>query len=204
MIQIPQDLKPHVLTIVLVALAAGVLSMAASFAFRLEYRADAELLVIAPTEPGGDTYAAAKSAERIGENLAQVLETNDFFQKVTAQTMFQLDQTRFENVNERVKRKRWQKAIDGTVVYGTSVLRLSVYHADQAQAERFTAAAAAALVRFGSEYAGSAVNIKIVNDPVATRFPARPNILVNGLVGLLAGAALGIVLAIRRKSRWHI
>lgn len=180
-----------------VALIAGGITLL----FPLSYRADTQLLIIPQTRSGVDPYTVVKSAERIGANIAQVVATNDFFTKVHAQPGHRIDWSRFENVTERVKRKRWQKTVDASVVYGTGLLTVSAYSVVPDQAIQLADAAGSALVANGSEYVGGDVIIKIVNGPVATSFPVRPNLIVNVVAGFVVGVVLtGLLIARKRHS----
>ncbi len=182
-----QILTKHWRLVFSVGLAAAVAAVLISLVFPLEYRADAQVLVISKSRYGVDPYTAAKSAERVGENLSQIVKTNDFFNKVMAQGGYNLDKSRFENITEIAKRKRWQKTIDVSVVYGTGVLNVSAYSADKNQAGQLAGAAASALVNYGWEYVGGDAEMKIVNEPVVTRWPARPNLPVNAVLGFCIG-----------------
>ncbi len=179
---------------------AALLAVLASLIFPWEYRADAQILIISKSRYGVDPYTAVKSAERVGENLAQVVGTNDFFNKVMSQSGYNLEQSRFTNVAERIKRKRWQKTVEASVVYGTGVLNVSAYHKDKIQAEQLAGAVATTLVSSGWEYVGGDVGFKIVNEPVATRFPARPNLLTNAILGFITGLLLMSVVIIRKEK----
>ncbi len=166
--------------------------------FPLEYRADAQVLIVSKSRYGVDPYTAIKSSERVGENLLQVVKTNDFFQKTMSQSGYTLDKSRFENVSERIKRERWQKTLNLSVVYGTGVLNISAFNKNKAQAEQLAGAAASALISSGWEYVGGDVSFKLVNEPVATRFPARPNLPVNAVLGFVVGFAFMSVLVLKR------
>ena len=88
---------------VLVALA----SLFITLAFPLKYRADAQVLIIAKSRTGVDPYTIVKSAERIGENISQVVGTNDFYEKVRLQSSSNFDWSLFEKMTEKDKRKLW-------------------------------------------------------------------------------------------------
>jgi len=187
----------------LIILSGFVFAVAAfliTLLFPLEYRADAQVLIISRSRYGVDPYTVVKSAERVGENIAQIVKTNDFFNKVFVQPGYNLDRARFENIDDRTKRKRWEKAIDASVVYGTGVLNISGYSTNKDQASQLAAAASNALVSSGWEYVGGDVSIKLVNDPIVTRFPARPNMVVNVVAGFLLGVVV-LSLVILRKGR---
>jgi len=63
----------------------AVLAAGATFLFPLEYRADASVLIISKSRYGVDPYTVVKSAERVGENIAQIISTDDFYDKVKVQ-----------------------------------------------------------------------------------------------------------------------
>lgn len=177
-------------TIFFTGLAVAVLSAAVSFAFPLKYRADTQLFILSHSRTGVDPYTVAKSAERIGENIAQVVDTTDFFQKVLEQPDQRIDRSVFDNLPERERRKLWQKTIDASVVYGTGVLTVSAYSERPEEALEIARAAAETLVSRGAEYVGDDVTIQVVNAPIATRFPARPNVPVNAAAGFIVGGVL--------------
>lgn len=171
------------------ALAGMALSLLVTAVFfPLEYRADAQVLIISKSRYGIDPYTIVKSAERVGENIAEVMKTTDFFEKVMAQGGYDIDQSKFQNVSERVKRKRWTKAVQGSVVYGTGVLNVAAYDRTPERAAALAAATVDTLASRAWEYVGGDVTIKVVNAPIVSRLPARPNLVVNALAGFAAGA----------------
>ncbi len=186
-----------------VILLAGFILAIISFVFSLflplDYRADAQVLLISQSRYGVDPYTVVKSAERVGENLAQVMKTDDFFNKVMMQAGYDLDKSKFENISEIKKRKLWQKTLQASVVYGTGVLNVSAFDKDKAEAEQLANAAVSALTAKGWEYIGGDVSIKVVNQAVATKYPARPNLLMNMIFGFIIGVLLMGVLLIRKK-----
>lgn len=188
-------------TIFMSGLIVAAVCVGASFLLPLEYRADAQVLIISRSRFGVDPYTVVKSAERIGENIVQVVKTNDFYSKVMTQPNTTIDRSRFENIPERTKRKRWQKAVSASVVYGTGILNVNAYSTDPKQALSLAGAAAAALVGSAPEYVGGDVAIKIVNEPVVSRFPVRPNLPMNAVFGFGAGALLSFVLLLRKQQR---
>ncbi len=181
-------------------LIVGAVSVAVSFLFPLEYRADAQVLIISRSRTGVDPYTVVKSAERVGENVAQVMKTNDFFEKVMVQPGYSLDQSKFAGITERKKRKLWQKTVQTSVVYGTGILNISAYDTDPQVAIDYAGAAADTLSARGWEYVGGDVTIKVVNQPVASKWPARPNLPVNFAAGFVVGLALMSLLTLRKHS----
>ena len=187
--------------IILTGLILAVVSVVITVLFPLEYRADAQVLVITQSRYGVDPYTAAKSAERVGENLVQVIGTSDFFQKVMTQGDYGIDKSHFANVSERVKRKRWRETISSSVSFGTGILNVSLYGRSQSQAIALARASVDALVTRGWEYIGKDVVLKVVNDPVATRWPVRPNIPVNMALGFFVGLVGAALVVLKRERR---
>ena len=64
------------------AIIFGVLSGVVSLVFPKQYSADSQVLIISRDRTGVDPYTQAKSAERIGQNLVQIMKTADFYSKV--------------------------------------------------------------------------------------------------------------------------
>lgn len=193
------NLKRRYKFVVLIGFVVGIVSLLVSLLFPLEYRADAQALIISKSRYGVDPYTVVKSAERVGENLVQVIGTSDFYDKVMLQTGYNIDRTKFDSVSERARRKLWQKTVQSSVVYGTGVLNISAYSIDPNQAKQMAGATVDTLASKGWEYVGGDVTIKVVNQPVATRFPVRPNLALNFVMGFLVGGVLSSVLIIKNK-----
>lgn len=159
----------------------------ASFLLPLEYSADSSVLLISRTQAGVDPYTQAKSAERIGENLAQLMATSDFYQKVIESTVDNFDTTYWRNLPERERRKQWPRDVVGTVQYGASILSIKVYASTREQAVALGEAVTKTVVDRGWEYVGGDVIFKEVDAPLASQLPSRPNFVVNAGIGFWVG-----------------
>lgn len=196
--QIIQILQRRWRPIVIGTLFFAALSAGVSFLFPLEYRADAQVLIIQGPGSGVDPYTAIKSAERVGENIVQIMKTDDFFEKVMKRAGTSIDKKRFTDLREQDKRKRWQKSVEASVVYGTGVVNINTYHTDPKQAIALANGIVQTLVNDGADYIGSGVVIKQVNSPVASEWPVRPNIFLNTIAGLLIGLIITVFIVVRR------
>lgn len=178
--------------IMAIAILAAAAALLLSAFFPLKYSATTRLLIIPKPSLGVDPYTAVKSAERISENLAQIVFTTSFFDRVT-RAGFNLDLSVFNNVSEIQKRKLWKKMVSPEVLSGTALLGITIFHQNKEQAQNWASAAAYTLQTQGFEYTGGNVDIKIVDTPILSRFPVKPNFLMNGFLGLLFGGLLGMV-----------
>jgi len=188
-------------TLLLAGILTAMFAAFVSLLIPLQYRADAGVYIISKSRYGVDPYTVVKSAEQVGQNMVQVIKTQDFFDKVMARAGESLDTSAFQNVNDRTRAKRWEKSVDGSVVFGTGVLNISAYNHDPAEAKLLAAAVVDTLVSEGYEYVGGDVTIKQVNKPIVTRFPVRPNVPLNAAIGFLLGAVLSAtVIVLKNKS----
>ncbi len=184
--------------LIAIGILSGLIVGGVTLAFPLKYRADAQVYILSQARFGVDPYTVAKSGERIAENLVQIMKTEDFYEKAKSEASYLVDWNYFENRTLRDRKKLWEKTIDPSVVYGSSVLTVSAYHADSAQAIAITGAAASALVTKASEYVGGDVSIRLVGRPIATQFPVKPNPLVNAVIGAGIGMLCAALLLLRK------
>ncbi len=184
--------------LITVGIISGLLAGGATLLFPLQYRADAQVYILSQARFGVDPYTVAKSGERIAENLAQVMKTEDFYEKTKAETGYPVEWSYFENKEPRKKKKLWEKTISPSVEYGTSLLTVSAYHGDPSQAVAIAGAAADTAVKRTTEYVGGDVSIKLVSRPIATRIPVRPNPLINAAIGAVAGLLLAALAVVKK------
>ena len=171
---------------VLVGLLVAAMSGALSLLLPLQYRAETQVFILSRTPAGVDPFTLVKTAERIGANLSYIVYTSSFFDRVLTLTRDQIAREYF-GANDREQRKAWRDSIDVGVVPGTGFLRVAAFHEDPRQAAILAQAVATTLVDRGWEYVGGEVQIKSVDNVVISRFPVRPNILMNILTGFLIG-----------------
>lgn len=186
-------LKTEWRTIFLITGGAVALSLILSLVQPFQYSAKTRLLVI-PATGGMDAYSALKSAEAIGENISQIIYTTSFFDKVI------LEEKNIQNIwspDENKKRKQWQKMIKTEVIYGTGMVDITVYHKDKEQAALIASTIANVLAKEGRNYFGMpGLQITMVSSPLLSRYPVKPNLLLNIFMGLLLGLLGGIAFTI--------
>ncbi len=163
----------------------GIIAMAVatglSFLQPLQYSSSVRMLIIQPSALDVDPYTAIRSAEQVGNNLSQVVYTTDFFKKVidADNNKFGIDPTYFPD-NDAKRRKLWSRMVSVQVERGTGLLGITVYHPDKEQATQIAQAIAFVMTTEGSNYVGgAALQIRLVDEPLVSRFPVKPNILVN-------------------------
>lgn len=195
----PITLLKHLKLIIVWGLVFALLAGVASLLLPRQYAADSQVLIISRDRSGVDPYTQAKSAERIGENLVQVMNTSDFYKKVI-DSSYTFDESRWTKLAERKQRKQWAKDIQPAIHYGTGLMTVRAYSQSKTDAVNLSKAVAETLAVSGWEYVGGNVAIKVVTYPLTPRLPARPNFLFNMLIGLVAGVVLASLWVIKYKK----
>jgi len=183
-------LRKHLKIIIVWGVIFAMLSLVVSLLFPSQYSASSQVLIITRDKTGVDPYTQIKSSERIGENLAQVMKTTDFYNKVMENTNVVFDKTRWQNLSDRDQRKNWKKDVQGSMVYGTGLLNITVYSGNQDDARAFSDAVTQTVTTRGWEYIGGDVTVKPVNNALVSRLPDRPNYLANTIIGFVLGVLL--------------
>lgn len=166
-------------------------TVALSLVRPLEYRTDVRLLIIQKQSSGYDPYLSMKAADRIAQTFAEVIFTNSFIQRVQA-SEFAIP-SGFFAVDEIQAKKQWKHRVTVKTGLSSGILEIQTYHEDQGLSFKLASAIADVIVKQGSEYHGGGddIIVKIVDAPVATPKPARPDLLLN----LGVGAAVGFLIS---------
>lgn len=203
-----KDLSNGWQSIVLFGLLGLMISLIISFVQPLKYASTARLLILQNIGTSVDAYTASRSEERIAENLATIVYTSTFFDQVMS-AGFDIDAGAFPG-DATKQRKAWRRTVSATVARGSGLLTISAYHQDVRQAEQIVRAVAFVLTnRVGEFTSGGNVQVRLIDAPLNSRWPVRPNILANMLSGFfLAGfVGVGYVMVqserIRRRHQIH-
>ncbi len=193
-------LKGNWRLVTLIVTGAVILGLVFSLIQPLKYQASVELLVIQKQDPSVDAYTAIKSAEKLGSNLAQIIYTTSFFDKVMRSGFAIQDDFSRDEIK---KRKEWKEMIDTQVAQESGMLTINVYHRDKTQAAQIAEAIAYVLATEGDQYhgAGKNVTIKTVDSVLTSRYPVRPNIPVNLFTSLVLGILASVGLVTLKSSR---
>lgn len=187
-------------TIAVFSLLGLVLSLAISFIQPLKYSSTIRLLVLQNIGSNVDAFTASRSEERIAENLSTIIYTTTFFGQVIG-SGFTIDERTFPTDDAR-RRRAWRKTIAATVSRGAGILTVSAYHPDVAQAEQIVRAVGAVLqARVGEYTSGGNVEVRLIDEPLNSRWPVKPNLIGNGISGLVLGGLFGTAYVLLQADR---
>lgn len=187
-------------TIILFGLLGLVLALIISFIQPLRYSSTVRLLILQDLGSSVDAYTASRSEERIAEDLSTIIYTSTFFDQVFS-SGFQIDTKNFPK-NDNKRRREWVRTVDATVSHGTGLLTITAYHTDISQAEQLVRAVSFVLTQHVKEYtSGGNVQMRIVDAPLNSLWPVKPNILVNIASGFFLGGLVGVASVLLRLER---
>lgn len=187
-------------TIIAFAAVGLVLSLIVSFLQPLRYSSTVRLLVLQDIGTAVDAYTASRSEERIAENLSTIIYTTTFFDEVV-NAGFSIDGDYFPEQDYK-RRREWNKTVGATVSRGSGLLTISAYHPDVDQAEQIARAVGFVLTQNAGDFtSGSNVEVKMIDSPLNSRWPVKPNIPANLLSGIVLGGLGGIASVLWQYER---
>lgn len=157
-----------------------------------QYKSSIKLLVIQNFDKNIDPYAASRSNEYLSAILSKVAYSDSFLSQVL-DSGFNIDKQYFpDDINDRVK--EWGKMIDVQPVESTGIIDVSAYHTDKYQAEQIVRAIGRVLIEKNGDYHGygDSVSVKSIEGPVTSKWPARPNLILNLAAALVLGLIAGL------------
>lgn len=187
------------LVYVLAVIIGMVVVMLLAFLKTPEYSAEVDLLVV-QRYTINDPFTATKSATAVRDNLADIIHTTSFYNDVV--TSQPIDLSALQQLPEDERREEWEKVVQTRASANSPSLTIVGYDADPGQAEAIASAVAQTLVTSGSEYHSSpdTINLRVIDDPIVSTYPTRPNLLTSGIGAAVAGAMLGALILFLRPS----
>lgn len=188
----PKAIRREWRKLLAVTLIVLLLALVATLVQPFKYQSTVSILILQKSGFSIDAYSASKSEERIATKLSQVVFSSSFLDQVL-NSGYAIDKSYFP-ADEKERRKEWSKTIATDVPSGMSKLDISVYHTDPNQAKLISQAVAAELAGRKGDYIGiSDVDLRVIDAPLVSKFPVRPNIFLNIILGLASGFIIGII-----------
>ncbi|MFA6537579.1 MAG: hypothetical protein WCT18_04265 [Patescibacteria group bacterium] len=177
--------------IIIIALGVVLIAVIITLFQPFLYRSSLSVYVVQKSGFSIDAYSAAKSEERLATKLAQLVYSSTFFEKV-ANSEFNIDRNYFP-IDEQKKREKWNRTIEANVPAGLSRLDISLYHTDPKQSLALAKAVGSILLNNKNEFIGiSDVDLRILDTPLVSKYPVRPNIILNLLGSMIIGLLFGL------------
>lgn len=185
-------LKQRKKLVVSVWLIFLILGSIATFSQPLKYEAKSRLLIVQNVS-NADPYTISKSNQYLSNLLSQVVYSNSFFTLITGSNNFNIDNSYFSD-NYKKQMKVWGKTISSSS-NDAGIIEISIYHPNPYQAEQIALGVNDVLINQGFNYqsASDSVTIKIIDQPLVSSYPVKPNIIFNFLVFSILGIIAGLI-----------
>ena len=153
----------------------------------LKYSSNLRLLVVQDVSGATDPYTATRSNEYLSEILSKVAYSTTFFNQ-TLNAGLGVDGSYFGNTSKKIS-KTWSKTIDVKPISNTGIITITAYHPNREQAERIARAVGTVLITQNGNYhgLGNKVSLKLLDDPITSSFPVKPNLILNAVLALILG-----------------
>lgn len=180
----------HFVLVPAVVLAGAVAVIILGFVDR-DYSSQMKVLVVQKYTLT-DSYTAAKSAEKVAQNLGTVVQTSMFLTQVVESG--QVNLSSLVLMNEQDKRKAWAKKVEVNVTRGQSIMELTAYDPDAVRVQQLIEAVVSTLLDNGASYHGApdTIELRVVDTALTSKRPARPSVsgysVGAGLLGVVLGA----------------
>ena len=153
-----------------------------------KYGSSSQVLII-QNSVSADPYTASKSTEYLSNILAKVVYSNSFFENVL-NSGYAIDKNYFgQTIKSQMK--TWNKTVSAKSNNDSGIISINVYHKDRSQTDLIARAVVYTLQTKHGLYHGGGenVSIKVIDDPITSNYPVKPNLILNFGLAL----ALGII-----------
>ncbi|MDO8668363.1 MAG: hypothetical protein Q7K35_04730 [bacterium] len=160
-----------------------------TFSQPLKYNSESSVLVVQNFPSGTDQYSISKSNEYISNILAKVVSSNLFYVDVL-NAGFNIDKNYFSKTNNvNTEMDKWKKAVQAKAIGDTGIIDINIYHPNKQQLNQIAMAVNFILQSKHGKYhgLGSNIVIKIIDQPIISTWPAKPNIILNLLLAIAVG-----------------
>ena len=181
-------------TIFTIVFVSVMLTVGVSLLFPLRYGSESRLLVVQNTA-GSDPYAISRSNEYLGNVLSQVVYSGSFYNMVL-ESSYNIDPAYF-NTTYRDQLKIWNRTVKTRTVGDTGIIEINVYHVNPDQAQQISLAINDILINKNSLYqgGGQSVKINVIDQPIVSSYPVKPNIPQNLALALFGSLLMAIFYA---------
>lgn len=158
----------------------------------LKYSSRSKLLIVQNAKTN-DAYLTSRSNEYLGNLLSEVVYSGSFLSLVINNSQYKIDRDYFSNnYNDRLK--IWRKTVSTKTVSDTGIIEIDVYHPIPDQARLISLAINDILINNNSlYYGGGGISLVILDQPLVSNYPDKPNLILNTLFSLFFGLFISLI-----------
>lgn len=177
-------------TVIIVTLTFVILGLIITLAQPLKYSSKSRLLILQPNT-SADAYAVARSNQYVGGLISEVIYSGSFLDSLKASgSTFNRN---YFNGTYKENIKKWKKTVFARSGGDSGIIDIEIYHTDPEEAKQISLAVNQLIISGQSPYKFNPdqTKITIIDQPVVSSFPVKPNILTNFAISLLFGFLAG-------------
>lgn len=156
----------------------------------LKHGASSRILIVQDFPEGTSSYAITQSNQHLSKLLARVVDSSAFFRDVL-DSGYNINTSYFSPTGDSQEMiKEWRNTVEARAVNdGEGIIEIDVYHTERFQLEQISGAVIATLKNNHVEYHGlkDTLSLKIIDEPIISNFPVRPNIFHVFSLALILG-----------------
>ena len=169
-----------------------VIALIATFSQSLKYETESKILVVQNFSGDVDAYSASRLNEFLSGILVRIISSESFFNQ-TLDSGFNIDRSYFSGTKNQ-QMKQWGKTVKARSTYDSGIITLNVYHPNPEQAENISKATIYTLKTTNNFYHSvQNVDLRTIDSPSTSRFPVKPNIILNLLIGIIFGGTFSVL-----------
>ncbi|MFH1427342.1 MAG: hypothetical protein ABIG60_02330 [Patescibacteria group bacterium] len=181
-----------IISIIIIFLIVGVII---TFVQPIQFGAESKLLIVQSFPLGTDPYAVSRSNEQLSNVLAKVVSSNSFYNDVI-NSGYNINQAYFSNSKNEIKEmNKWRQTVSVKALNDSGIIAVNVYHTDKGQLEQISKAVNYVMQTKHKNYhgAGDNVVVKVIDKPIISVYPVKPNIMLNLILALLLGLVTSLI-----------
>lgn len=177
-------------SIFLVFLVVGLLVLLTQ---NFKYSTKSKILVIQEGAGRVDPYSVSRSVEYLSDLLTRVVYSNSFYQSVM-ESDFNIDKNYFGDTSIK-QSKIWKKTVAAKSLEDSGIININIYHQDNYQATQIALAVNHVLITKHQNFhgLGSSVKINVIDQPIASTYPTKPNLVYVLLIILAVSLFFGLI-----------
>ncbi|MEI6835812.1 MAG: Wzz/FepE/Etk N-terminal domain-containing protein [Candidatus Falkowbacteria bacterium] len=182
--------KKRKMTVISITLIFVIIGLIVTLAQPLKYRSKSRLLILQP-DTAADAYAVARSNQYVGGLISEVIYSGSFLDSLNSSSY--VFNRNYFNGTYKQNIKEWKKTVFAKSGGDTGVIDIEIYHTDPEEARKISLAVNQLIISGQSPYKFNAnqTKISVIDEPVVSSFPVKPNIILNLGLGLLFGFLSG-------------
>jgi len=181
-------LKKRRTTVISITLIFVIIGLIITLIQPLKYSSKSRLLILQPNT--SDAYTVARSNEYVGGLISEIIYSGSFLDSLESSNAV-FDRNYF-NGTYKQNVKKWGETVFARSSGSTGVIDIEIYHTNPEEAKNISNAVNQLIISGQSPYKFNPdqTKISIIDEPVISSFPVKPNIPINLGISLLSGFLL--------------